>query len=260
MYTPTNRKERYGKKGFLTLEAAIALPVFLLAILTIASLMRFAYYEERAAFLAANELSEAAAKATFLPLQPGVPARVQRVLEEKIPELKSVAVEEYQYRAVLDGKEEQIAFTLRFDMTTGLPGTMKEGLSASEYFAVRAFCGKDNAHAALDSDGAPDSDIEAETVYLMPDYGRKYHTESCTYVNSYPLQTVMSKDLARKHKPCGICEPGKKDYGKTVYCFPYGGAYHSAGCSTIDKYVITMDRRDAEKRGYTRCSKCGGGR
>ena len=259
MYIHTNEKNFCGKKGFLTLEAAIALPVFLLAILTIAGLMRFAYYEERAAFLAANELSAAAAKASVFPVQPGLPAKVERVLQEKIPELKSVAVEKYQYRAAIDGKEEQIAFTLRFNMDTGLPGSMKKGFSTEEHFTVRAFCGKDNAHTSMDSERVLDSDLEAETVYLMPDYGEKYHAESCTYVNTYPLQTVMSKEVARKHKACGICKPGKKDYGKTVYCFRYGGAYHSAGCRTIDKYVISMDRRDAEKRGYTRCSKCGGG-
>ena len=38
----------------------------------------------------------------------GLPAKVERVLQEKIPELKSVAVEKYQYRAAIDGKEEQI--------------------------------------------------------------------------------------------------------------------------------------------------------
>ena len=49
-----------------------------------------------------------------------------------------------------------------------------------------------------------------------------------------------------------ICE------GAVVYYFRYGEAYHEAGCSTIEKYVVNMDRRDAEKRGYLPCSKCGG--
>ncbi len=255
MYIPI----KFGKSAFLTLEAAIVLPLFLIAVLTIGSVMRIAYYEERAAFLTANELASIAADAYFMPLYPQFPSNMERIISQKIPELSKVSAEKYRYRFKNEKTDQLIHIEISFRMKTGLPGPMISEYGAVETYLVRAFCGKDNSfYFESEKNGELNSDLEAETVYLMPEFGTKYHEKNCSYVNSYPLQTVLISSMKKKYKACGSCKPKDICEGAVVYYFRYGEAYHEAGCSTIEKYVVNMDRRDAEKRGYLPCSKCGG--
>lgn len=44
--------------------------------------------------------------------------------------------------------------------------------------------------------------------------------------------------------------------GETVYITKSGKKYHRAGCSSLAKSAIPISRIEAEKRGYTPCSRC----
>ncbi len=44
--------------------------------------------------------------------------------------------------------------------------------------------------------------------------------------------------------------------GDTVYITKSGKKYHAAGCSYLKKSSIEISREDAEKKGYTPCSRC----
>ena len=103
---------------------------------------------------------------------------------------------------------------------------------------------------ALDEDG--------NVVCIFPRAGGRYHGTGCRYVNSYAAETVLDASVKKKYKSCPLCTSGSEAAGSTVYVFRYGGSYHSAGCDSVDKYVIDMDRADALIKNYSPCSVCGG--
>ena len=75
---------------------------------------------------------------------------------------------------------------------------------------------------------------------------------------SKSVQDLTLKSVKKKYKPCPLCTNGSEAAGSTVYVFRYGGSYHNAGCDSVDKYVIDMDRADAVIKNYSPCSVCGG--
>ena len=248
------------KKGFVTVEASIVIPLVIIAVLTVGSVMKLAYLEERIAFISGNELKRLAQDAYSKPARPFFPLEFRSTMNERMPELTDFQVADFKYK--YKDKEgggiymdNLICMEISFAVNTWLPGNMGKVHSAREAFLLRVFCGKGNSH---DLGIYDESGTDYEPVYLLPEYGVKYHTESCTYVNSYPLKSVMTSAVKRKYKACSICKSKNAARGSTVYCFKYGDSYHTASCSTVTKYTVCMDRRDAEMRGYTKCSKCGG--
>ena len=240
------------------IEAAIVIPLVIIAVLTVGSVMKIAYYEERVSFITGNELEVLARDAYVKGKRPFFPSEIKRIAAEKIPELENTDVTRYKYKFKDEAEniDNLILLEMSFEMKTGLPGDMAGGKKGETACLLRAFCGRDNAASFIKDEFQTDYDYEP--VYLLPEYGSKYHAESCTYVNSYPVRTVMSDRIKRKYKACVKCGSKSAVRGSSVYCFKYGESYHTAKCSTVTKYVVCMDRHDAEIRGYTRCSKCGG--
>ncbi len=249
----------HTKKGFVTTEAAIVIPLVIIAVLTVGSVMKIAYYEERVSFIVGNELSELSKNAYIENSNPFFAEKLIKITKRKIPELESPYIEKYKYKFE-DNRENTdnlIIVEISFGIETGLPGNMVRGLRVKEAYLIRAFCGKDNALTA-DIKNEFQTDYDYEPVYLLPEYGVKYHTRTCRYVNSYPLQSLMTDSIKRKYKSCNLCQSKKAAEGSIIYCFQYGNSYHTAVCSTVTKYTVCMDRHDAEIRGYTKCSICGG--
>ncbi|MBR6015098.1 MAG: hypothetical protein IK059_03350, partial [Firmicutes bacterium] len=142
----------------------------------------------------------------------------------------------------------------------GLPANIDVGTGESApggftlYF--RPFIGKDNTNANFEN---PEEEEVYEEVWVFPRSGERYHTEDCRIVNSYPQQRVLSQGVKIKYRPCKLCNAKALPNGSVVYCFKSDGSkYHRANCSAVDKYVISMDKSDAEAEGYTPCKICGG--
>ena len=97
------------------------------------------------------------------------------------------------------------------------------------------------------------------TVWVFPARGERYHKESCLFVSNEPREFVLTDQLRRNYAPCPICDSEELPNGSLVYCYPaYGESYHRGSCSQVDRYVVPMELEDAQSRGYTPCSKCGG--
>ena len=246
----------HTKKGYITLEAAIVLPLFIIAVLTVGFTMKNIYYTETCTFIAGNEAAVLARNAYVLPTSVTFPKELEDKVTEKLPELKDVIVEDYRYKFSSASENELISFNVVIESNIDLPGNIVGDYELKSAFLFRGFCGKDNSASTSFSSFA--SDLEHEKVYVFPERGTKYHRIDCTYVNSYPLRTLYSKKIKRKYKACGICHPDNLREGSSVYVFEYGSAYHTASCNSVDKYVVSMDRRDAQIKGYTACLKCGG--
>jgi hypothetical protein len=70
---------------------------------------------------------------------------------------------------------------------------------------------------------------------------------------------ILNSEIMKRYEPCPKCDSAKASDGILVYCFQaYGEAYHLRNCPMVDKYIISMEKSQAESRGYTPCLKCGG--
>ena len=110
--------------------------------------------------------------------------------------------------------------------------------------------------------GLPDHDKEdGETAYVTPN-GTVYHrTRECTYLKPR-LQTVSAaglisarNDSGGRYYPCEFCTPPP---AASYIITPEGNRYHcSAECRGLRRTVIELPLEEARKR-YPPCSKCGG--
>lgn len=123
-------------------------------------------------------------------------------------------------------------------------------------------CGTDNKY------GHP----HQETLNTLSKYGvTVYRTDSGTVVvssngNNISVKTTDSSNQTAKSKSkteesitsnksySTIDTSSKKS--KTVYITKTGKKYHSDGCQYLKKSKISIDKDEAENKGYTPCSKC----
>ena len=100
-----------------------------------------------------------------------------------------------------------------------------------------------------------------ETTYVT-EYGECYHNDpGCIYLNPQIREIPVSEvDHYRsgngaKYYPCECCKPGKTG---TVYITKEGNRYHSdRDCGGIVRHLETMGE-EAAKSHYRPCPKCGG--
>ena len=109
-----------------------------------------------------------------------------------------------------------------------------------------------------DTSGLNNTTLSAGKVYATPN-GTAYHLYAdCSYID-VKLQAVSSEslDVLRNkdgsiYYACESCHPEKSG---TVYVTAYGNRYHSsAACSAIEKDVMQIDRDEIGNRHL--CSKC----
>ena len=106
------------------------------------------------------------------------------------------------------------------------------------------------------------STTEDDLVYVT-NYGTVYHCSlSCRYldlsIDTCSLDEVSSKRNVDggKYYPCEKCWDGTSD---TVYITDSGTRYHQTlGCSSLVRGISTMLLDEALSQGYTACSACGG--
>ncbi len=240
-------------EGSYTVEAAVFLPVFLIAVLTVGYLIRITAGTETAMHAAVDEARLAAANAYTAYADPGLSSRIERRMLEESPQMTEAKVSGMRY-LLNDG---EISFHMRYHFDTGMPLQMADGFDVADRIKCRAWIGyTGNVPMGFD---AMEEYAPSQTVYIFPSWGEKYHKEDCTYVRSQPKQTVLTGAIKRLYHSCPRCDSSELPVGSVVYCFPrYGEAYHRAGCDSVEKFTVAMQKDQAESRGYGPCSKCGG--
>jgi hypothetical protein len=246
------------KNGSYTLEAAIFLPLFIVGILTLGFTIRMIATAENISFAATDEARLAAAFAYHIPIAPFFPSKLQNRIIDENPDTPFVEVGEFRYLYHSSDTDGVISFQLDYWIETGLPLGMINGMDVSQQYRCRGFIGRTAEGTAISFDEMEENS-SAIMVWLFPNGGKKYHTKSCTFVSSYPIQTILNQEIRKRYEPCPKCGSVDAEDGTIVCCFQtYGEAYHLQSCQTVDKYVISMERYQAEARGYTPCLKCGG--
>ena len=121
---------------------------------------------------------------------------------------------------------------------------------ASRSLVFRPFAGE--------SSEAPDQD--SVRVFVFPKRGERYHIAGCPVLKNGAVQTVLSKALRKRLKGCTLCHAADLPDGAPVYMYSdASGTYHRKSCSIVTKCFISMPRSEAVERGYTPCMICGGG-
>ncbi|MDD2190498.1 MAG: hypothetical protein PHV71_07545 [Eubacteriales bacterium] len=246
------------KKGFLTVEAAIFLPIFIIGVLTLAYLIKFISIEESVFHSFTDEARVLSSEARLYVSAPLFESRLKsRLYEENGDNIKGLDLDNFQYLYAF-GVPGMISMDLNYQVDIKLPIPFRESLPVSESLLFRGFVGTKDF-----CDPMPFEEMEKQKpshpVWVFPRSGGRYHTETCTYVSSEPRQIILSDKIRRRYESCSLCKPSGLSNGNIVYCFiEWGKAYHIGSCPSVDKYVISMEKEEAAKRGYTACTKCGG--
>jgi hypothetical protein len=253
-------------RGSLSVEAAILLPVFLLAMLTLGILIRMVSVSENTAHALTDELGRVAAEGNApvhaLTFKGNLESRID---EENGGDIDSVSPSPYLYRvphlSLKSGKTytNLIGASATSGITLGLPNMFGVSPKVTVTAVCRAFVGVTAFGAKMPFSELED-DGKSNIVWVFPRAGERYHTENCSVIKNEPKEKLLSSQIRGAYKPCELCDPDKAPVGSLVYVFSSSGeAYHIGSCFIVKRFVISMDRTDAKEKGYTACAKCGGG-
>jgi hypothetical protein len=257
---------RAARRGSLAVETAIFLPLFIVGVLTLGWLIKFTAVSENVYHSFADETRRYAASAVLSRAPAGYGGAVKsRVEEENKGVVTSVKVSPvrflFPYVSAVSGRSYTglLGASVSYKAGTGLPGIFANGLEGSETILCRAFIGAGDPGATM-----PFSEMEEKNdshlVWVFPRAGERYHSEDCSYIKNNPKEKLLSRSVRGVYSPCRLCKPGQAPDGTLVYVFTRaGGAYHRGSCYIVERYVISMSEDDAKEKGYTACSKCGGG-
>ncbi len=180
-----------------------------------------------------------------------------RLAEENGNVIINTDVSNFKYRVPGYVNDELIAASVDYDINISLPARFIDKIPVSDTIVCRAFVGHEHDQAPM-AFSEMEKNVVSDTVWVFPRSGTKYHGADCSFIKNYPMETILTGSVRGRYSPCEICDPGGLSDGNLVYCFNTGNVYHRGKCPTVTKYVTSMDRSEAEKRGYTACSRCGG--
>lgn len=108
----------------------------------------------------------------------------------------------------------------------------------------------------------------SDQIVFVTENGTVYHlTTSCSYLDlSISGVAVSNLDEQRNmnggiYTACDICNPSVTDSSTSLlFVTDYGDKYHnSLSCSGLKRTINEMSKTEAEEKGLGACSKCGGG-
>ena len=246
-----------NKRGSYLVEAAISLPVFIIAVIVMSSVILMYACIEDCAFITASELRRGAAEAVIADTSIAIPHRIRKELEDNHSQVHSARLIDAGFRSERWGIDELLLVDFRLTLKTNNPLGIKAEADYDLALATRAYVGRERDEANMTAEEFADEDAEA--VYIFPKRGEKYHSKGCTFLRAASTSAALSGSIKRKYKSCPLCHSSRAENGALVYYFPSDGEdYHLPGCPSLQRNYIEIDRGTALSRGYTACSKCGG--
>ena len=252
-----NLKMLINKKGSYITEAAISLPVFIIAVIVLNSVILMYACIEDCSFIAAGELRRGAAEAVIADTSIAVPYRIRKEIEENHSQVHSVRLTDAGFRCRRWGIDELLLIDMRLTLKTRNPLGIKAEADYELALATRAYVGRERDESNMTADEFADEDAKA--VYIFPKRGEKYHSKGCSFLRAASTSAALSASIKRKYKTCPLCHSSRAENGALIYYFPSDGEdYHLPGCASLQRNYIEIDKGTAQRRGYTACSKCGG--
>ncbi len=246
-----------NKRGSYLLEAAISLPVFIIAVIVMSSVILMYACIEDCTFIAANELRRSAAEAVIADTSITLPYRLRREIENGHSQVHSARLTDAGLRCERWGMNELLVIGYRLDLRTDNPLGINAEADYDLSLATRAYVGLERDESSMTAEEFADEDAEA--VFIFPKRGEKYHSEGCRFLRAASTSAALSDSIKSRYRACPLCHSSGAEDGSLIYYFPSAGEdYHMPGCASLQRNYIEISRDDALKRGYTACSICGG--
>jgi len=270
--------QRQGaSKGSILIETGVFLPVFVLGLLTLAYLIKIIYiqnvvfqvFADRIRIMAAETYAiekldqnsgmvKGIAGLTDVNRMVAPDRDLKFMLKDADNCIKNFDLGKCGYVPWNAGKTEQVKVSYEYDIMIPFPIDFYNQVHIRQELKARAWTGNIEAGIPMSRVEFEDS-VKGEKVYVFPRSGEKYHKSSCPVISSDPVQTILTESVRKKYSPCRICNASELQNGSIVYCFSCSGyAYHDGRCPSVVRYVIAMQKRQAEEEGYQPCIKCGG--
>ncbi len=264
-----------NKRGSLFVEAAILFPMFLLAILSICVLIRIIGSEENMVRSLTEEGHKIAKEAyvtqlDFIPesysieLLEGIvhgtllEFRMLERLKNEDKLVKNPRIDRFEYLYAEGHQSGLIHCSIAYDILLPMPLSFHRQPEFEQRLLFRGFIGAENCGEGMGFDSMEEPD-DASIVYIFPRAGERFHQLQCRIIEVYPRQMILSPSLRKKYTPCKLCNGDLMPWGSRVYCFDKSGrVYHKGNCTTVERYVVGIDREEAIENGYSPCAYCGG--
>ena len=245
-------------KGFYTLEAAIFLPFVILAVLSLGYFIRIEGTWENCIHGAVDESAVIAARSCN-GVEPYMTAEKvrNRILEDN-PKLDDLEIRNVRiFYSDLQG-DKLISYRIRAGQEISFPLGFRKDFALDCRIKFRGFVGREYRGDPMGVSGL-ETDAAKQPVWYFPHSGRRYHKENCTYVKASVHPVILTESVKKRYSACRTCRSGKIANGSVVFCFENSGSsYHEGTCRTIRRRSAVIDKAEAEKKGYSPCSKCGG--
>lgn len=244
------------KKGSITVEAALAVPVFFLAVVSLMYLMEFMAVSTsvRAGLQAAGKqaMEEKCLAAVLIPSQlerDVVHAIGEERLENSIIAGGSGGIRcEGSYMSTVTGIGK---LTAVYKVKLPIPMFAVSPVSCMETIRIKAWTGYEKEAFGREDEA---------TVYIT-ETGVVYHKDyQCTHLklSVHMVQTAETESLRNeyggKYYPCEHCSKGESG---AVYITDSGDRFHSSlSCSGLKRTVYAVPLSEAAGKGM--CSRCGG--
>lgn len=257
MVKTMNLKMYTNKKGNYILEAAITLPVFLIAVITMSSIILMYACIEDCTFIAANELRRGAAEAVITDTSIAIPYRIRKEIENNHSQIESTKLNDAGLRITRWGTDELLTVDYTLRLRTNNPLGINATADYNMSLVTRAYVGRERDEGNMSAEEFADDD--SVPVFIFPKRGEKYHSNGCDFLKAASRSGTLTAMIKKQYKSCPICHSGKAELGSLIYYFPSRGEdYHLPGCASLQRNYIEIDKSVAIERGYTACGKCGG--
>lgn len=258
------------KKGSLTIETALVLPLFLFGML---AMLQFAAIQNASSALLAGAQDTAKEMAAYAYIQNIEPSGKQNLSSDLLKGGLSAAYAGGQIRSKSGvGKEMGSVSLLQTSFCDGqildLVGTFQPAHTftvlpvkkVKSIFRTRVRAWTGRTGSVVEQQKETEEETEEEEHFYVTETGTVYHKNpECTHIR-LSIRNVPRNQLSGlrnvsggKYHACEKCGPGD---GSNVYISPYGDKYHSSlSCSGLKRTVHIVSAKDIEN--MRPCSKCG---
>lgn len=275
----------HSKKAYVIVEAAIFLPIFIIALVTIGYVLRGIGMTETVMHCLSNQGRKLCVegyiknrnydvllKTENIPHSENLKKmtaewvsqetlfwRVQHQLSEETGNwVQNLDLAQFKENYEQDGRNGLIKASFQYDIPIPVPTMFISRMNFQENIVVRSFIGRDSfgeARSFSDMERKQDE----QTVYVFPRAGERYHNKNCRILRETAKKIILSTKGKKKYKPCKVCHPQSLPIGSMVYVFEQSGqVYHRGNCTSVDRFFVPMEKEEAERKGYTPCHICGG--
>lgn len=263
-------------KGSVMVEAAIFLPVFIIAVLSIGFIMKVFYVQEYMQHILADEVSKQGVEAySNLKLENQQDALMSNIKDRMNGKCNNLHMNQMpqmlHYKYLFNGiyeknHENHIKYNVNSDhlieavvlCKVDLPFKMRftDDYDLIQRVIVRGWVGTERPADPMSFDDMSNKNA-GTLVYVFPHSGEKYHKESCYIISDAHSPCLLTHALMTKYGPCKICDAGSLSLGSKVYIFRKSGThFHSEACILVQEHVVGLELREAIDKGYKPCKIC----